>query len=214
MLNHLLLDQSTSSPWDVLHLPIVWARPQGRALRCSLEFLWDSGSSPTKKSAAASKGHSQGQAEVGGNCRRNPAEELAVSHPAEHLPNTNLEEHTEHEKQILEVPLKAEGWVSCQLPQSSGPASLAAEAAQKQEVLAAPPALLQLHQLPITLSEPLGISCTSFISHSLSPQKIFLCKEDKPLFEPSPLGSCGSRCAGGEQTPPAGASPLPTCSQP
>lgn len=33
----------------------------------SLEFLWDSGSSTPRKSAAASKGHNQGQAEGGGN---------------------------------------------------------------------------------------------------------------------------------------------------
>lgn len=29
MLNHLL-----QYPWEVLHIPIVWARPQGRGLRC------------------------------------------------------------------------------------------------------------------------------------------------------------------------------------
>lgn len=143
-----------------------------------------------------------------------PAGELAVSHPAECLPNTNLEEHIGHEKQISESPSKAEGWVSYQLPRARGQPAWLQRAAQKQEVLAAPPALLQLHTLPLSPSPSLCAFLALPLFLTLSPQKSFLCKEAPPLFEPTPIGSCGSRCAGGEQTPPVGASPLPTCSQP
>lgn len=137
-----------------------------------------------------------------------------MSHPAERLTNTNLEEQIGREKLILEGLLEAEGWVSCQLPQSSGPASLAAEGCTETGGVGctscpAPAAPTPCHPLRAP------VHFLHFLHFSLSPcpQKTFLCKEELPLFEPSPLGSCGSRCAGGEQTPPAGASPLPTCSQ-
>lgn len=99
-----------------------------------------------------------------------PAGELAVSHPAECLPNTNLEEHIGHEKQISESPSKAEGWVSYQLPRARGQPAWLQRAAQKQEVLAAPPALLQLHTLP---RRPLRASVhfSHFLRFSLSPPK-------------------------------------------
>lgn len=44
------------------------AHPHCLGKAMSLEFPWDSGCSTPRNSAAASKGHSQGQAEGGGNC--------------------------------------------------------------------------------------------------------------------------------------------------
>lgn len=98
--------------------------------------------------------------------------------------------------------------------QSSGPASLAAECCTETGGVGCTSCPAPAAHTPPSPSPSLCafLALPSFLT--LSPQKSFLCKEVPPLFEPTPIGSCGSRCAGGEQTPPVGASPLPTCSQP
>lgn len=96
---------------------------------------------------------------------RVPAGELPVSHPAECLPNTSLEEHIGHENQI------SEGWVSYPELRASQPGCRGCTGTGGA---GCPSSLLQLHQLPVTLCQPLCISCTSSISHSLLPKKFSL----------------------------------------
>lgn len=207
MLNHLLLDQRTSSPWDVL----VWARPG--------EWVWDAepgipmGSrlqEPKEEFECCSIRGAQPRAgRGGGNCAARVwggfLQENWLCHLLQNACPTPIWRSTLAMKNRSGRVLweQRAGWATS-YPRVWGTGTGGVGCTS-----CPPPAA---PTSPVTLSEPLSVSCTSVISHSL-PLKSFLCKEEPPLFEPTPLGSCGSRCAGGEQTPPAGASPLPTCSQ-
>lgn len=113
------------------------------------------------------------------------AGEPVVQAPAEGLTRIGLRGvyWSQREKLVSKGPLKAEGWVSYQLPLSLGGNQPDCKGWKRNSRWWLPQLLCSGDTTP---SSPLPslqwISCASFISHPF-PQKCYLCMEEPPPFE-------------------------------